>query len=459
VTEALAPQFSAADPIDGGELRLPRPPGVIRRFWARHPVAADSILAAVVGLAAASDAMDTGLRRGAVSWLTVIAIALVGISVIGIYVRRTQPLLTSAIGSAPIVTLLWTPSDQVLLPTVVAVYAVAAHRSARSGAVAAAAVWASATITVTLGEVWLGPLLTTYGFGTYGATDRPVWAAVLAFSIPLAVLLALALAIGINIGNRRRYIAAVIERARQLAVERDQQGQLAAAAERARIAREMHDIVSHSLTVMVALAEGSAIAAAQDAPQAASAMRAVADTGRTAMVDMRRMLGVLGGGTDADTAPQPGLADLPLLISRFRALKVPVAFRTEGTVPSDPAVQLTVFRLVQESLTNALRYANAPTEVLVSVAQHDGGLVVTVTDDGVGGPASRAKPAGSGRGLIGLHERVASVGGTLTAGPRADGHGWRVQAVLAFDDEKPDDDKPHDEKPGDELLDRKGNAS
>ncbi len=442
MTEATAPQFSAADTIDGGELRLPRPPGVIRRFWARHPVAADSILAALVGLAAASDAMRTGLRHGAVSALTVIAIALVAISVTGIFVRRTQPLVTVAVGSAPMLTLLWSQSDMVMAPAVVAVYAVAAHRSARSGVIAAGTVWAAATLTMAIGELATGPLLLDYGFDTYEFTDRPVWAAVLAFATQLGILLALALAIGINIGNRRRYLAAVIERARQLAVERDQQGQLAAAAERARIAREMHDIVSHSLTVMVALAEGSAIAAANDAPQAATAMRSVADTGRAAMVDMRRMLGVLGGDGGAETAPQPGISDLPALINRFRALKVPVAFRTEGPAPRDPAVQLLVYRLVQESLTNALRYAHAPTEVLVAVARRDGTLAVTVTDDGIGSDA-RPTAMGSGRGLIGLRERVGSFGGTLTAGPRADGRGWRVQAAIPLDDE-PDHERRGD---------------
>ena len=125
------------------------------------------------------------------------------------------------------------------------------------------------------------------------------------------MILALALAIGVNVGSRRRYLEALIDRAHQLAVERDQQGRLATAAERARIAREMHDIVSHSLTMMIALAEGSAVAADRAAPDAAAAMRKAADTGRAAMVDMRRMLGVLGDGTGAQTAPQPGFADLP----------------------------------------------------------------------------------------------------------------------------------------------------
>jgi signal transduction histidine kinase len=249
----------------------------------------------------------------------------------------------------------------------------------------------------------------------------------------VALFFALALAVGINVGNRRRYLAALIDRARQLAHERDEQGRWATAIERARIAREMHDIVSHSLTVMVALAEGSAMAATSAAPDAAAAMRTVADTGRGAMVDMRRMLGVLGGDPDADTAPQPGISDLPELLGRFRSLQVPVSFRSEGPAPHDPAVQLTVYRLVQESLTNALRYSIEPTEVLVTLTRGDGRLTVTVADDGLGGGGPRPKPAGSGRGLIGLRERVTAIGGTLTAGPRTDGRGWIVQATLVLD--------------------------
>lgn len=434
MTDAAAPQFSATDGIDGGELRLPRPPGVIRRFWARHRVAADTILAVAVGLMAVIGAMQAVSRSGEASWLTAVTIMLVAVGVTGVYVRRTRPLMTVVAGSAPIIALLWAPADTVLVPAVVAVYSVAAYRSARSGSIAAGAVWGAATVTVAIGTL----VLRSEVFGPDGRADLSAGTAVLAFATQFGILTALALAIGINIGNRRRYLAAVIERARQLAVERDQRGQLATAAERARIAREMHDIVSHSLTVMVALAEGSAVAAAPSAPDAATAMRTVAETGRGAMIDMRRMLGVLGGAdtVETDIAPQPGFADIPALIDRFRALKMPVVFRGKGPQPDDPAVQLAVYRLVQESLTNALRHAHGPTQVLVSVTVEDGVLRASITDNGLAGfgTATRPSPAGSGRGLIGLRERLATVGGTVTAGPRTDGSGWAVHATMVLDD-------------------------
>jgi signal transduction histidine kinase len=428
VTDIPASQFSAADPIDGGELRLPRPPGVIRRFWARHQTWADTILALVIGALATSGAINLGRITAGATWLNVAAVAAVGISVTGVYIRRTRPLATFALSAAAAFIMIWAPSSVVLAPMAVAIYAVAVHRSARAGWIAAAAAWTTAVAMAGAGDAfsWREAALRALALPDQ-AGGAPLNA------VPVALFFALALAVGINVGNRRRYLAALIDRARQLAHERDEQGRWATAIERARIAREMHDIVSHSLTVMVALAEGSAAAATAAAPDAAAAMRTVADTGRGAMVDMRRMLGVLGGDPDADTAPQPGISDLPELLGRFRSLQVPVSFRSDGAAPHDPAVQLTVYRLVQESLTNALRYSIEPTEVLVTLTRGDGRLTVTVADDGLGGGGPRPKPAGSGRGLIGLRERVTAIGGTLTAGPRTDGRGWIVQATLVLD--------------------------
>lgn len=436
MTDAPAPQFSAADPIGGGELRLPRPPGVIRRFWARHRVAADTILAVFVGLSAAAGAIRIANGALIAPWLTVAAVALAAIGVSGIYIRRTRPLATLALSSAPMLALIWSPNDMALTPTVFAVYSVAVHRSARAGWIAAATALSGAIVTAAIGRLLPLREAAERAFDVDDHAGAPMQESLPAFAVQFGVVVALALAVGINIGNRRRYLAAVIERARQLAVERDQQGQLATAIERARIAREMHDIVSHSLTVMVALAEGSAIAAGPAAPEAATAMRTVADTGRAAMIDMRRMLGVLGGGSNAETAPQPGFEDLPALIDRFRSLGMPVVFRGKGPQPDDPAVQLAVYRLVQESLTNALRYAHGPTEVMVTVTVDDDVLTASISDNGLAGfTTARLEPTGSGRGLIGLRERLASVGGSLMAGPRPDGPGWTVQARLMLDDE------------------------
>jgi signal transduction histidine kinase len=239
--------------------------------------------------------------------------------------------------------------------------------------------------------------------------------------------LLVALAVGATVGNRRRYLAALISRARQLAKERDQQAQLAAVAERARIARDMHDVVSHSLTVMVALAEGAAAAAETDAARAATVMRQVAETGREALTGMRQMLGVLGGSEPA-LAPQPTVADVPRLVERFRALGLPVMLTERGEVPPEPALQLTVYRIVQEALTNALRYSHGPTAVAVRIDAAAHPIAVVIEDDGL--PGMSTTSVGAGQGLAGLAERVSALGGSLTAGPHENGAGWRVSAVL-----------------------------
>ncbi len=188
----------------------------------------------------------------------------------------------------------------------------------------------------------------------------------------------------------------------------------------------MHDIVSHSLTVMVTLADGSARLASAAPDRSAAAMEAVAETGRSALADMRRILGVLGADErDApEHAPQPGIGELGELVERVRAAGLPVRVTVIGRPPADPGQQLTVYRLVQESLTNALRYAALATAVVLTIEYGEERIRVTVDDDAaVNGPPGQ----GSGRGLIGLRERVGLYGGTLTAGPKPGG-GWRLRA-------------------------------
>jgi signal transduction histidine kinase len=248
-----------------------------------------------------------------------------------------------------------------------------------------------------------------------------LWSAFLVLSMS-----AVAVLIGSNVGNRRRYLDALIDRAQQLARERDQQAEIATAAERSRIAREMHDIVSHSLTVMITLADGSARVEGTAPERSADTMRLVADTGRGALADMRRLLGVLrdDGADGAAREPQPGISELGELVETFRAAGLPVRITVAGTPPSDVGQQLTIFRVVQEGLTNVLRYASSATSVAVTIAFRADTVVVTVDDDAT---LHDVPAQGSGRGLIGLRERVGLYGGTLEAGPRPGG-GWRVRA-------------------------------
>jgi signal transduction histidine kinase len=234
--------------------------------------------------------------------------------------------------------------------------------------------------------------------------------------------------LGVSIRQRRALLASLHERAARLEFERDQQGRLAAAAERARIAREMHDIVAHNLSVMIALAEGATYAMDTSPDRAAEATRRVSATGREALVEMRRLLGVLREESEAQPLePQPSLGRLDELLARVHAAGIPVTMDLDGD-PHELAdgVQLTVFRVAQEALTNTLKHASRPTQAHLALSCRPGRVELEVTDTG----SERASVAASGgRGLHGMRERAASYGGKLEAGPRPQG-GWRVHLRL-----------------------------
>ncbi|MDR1807841.1 MAG: histidine kinase [Propionibacteriaceae bacterium] len=240
----------------------------------------------------------------------------------------------------------------------------------------------------------------------------------------------------ILLARRSREQALWMERAERLELEREQALQWAVAAERREIAREMHDIVSHSLTVMVSLTSGSARLIDTQPERAKEAIEEAAATGRQALADMRRMVGVLREGSVTEAAalePQPGGVDLWKLADTFRTAGLPVALSVTGDLPADPVVALTVYRIVQEALTNTLRYAGAPTQVTADVTTAPRLVTVDVADNGTGRPGASV---GAGQGLVGLRERVALFGGTLEAGPRPEG-GWRVRATLNLEEATP----------------------
>ena len=277
---------------------------------------------------------------------------------------------------------------------------------------------------------------------------------------------------GIVVRALRSQLAWLAERAERLELERDHQASLATAAERARIAREMHDVVSHNIQVMVTLADAAAAQAA-DPARAAEAMREVSSTGRQALTDMRRLLGVLRderpaapAGTPGATpperpslAPQPGLGELDALVERVRGTGLAVSIERAGRpFEVTGAAGLTVYRIVQEALTNALKHAHDPASVEVCLEFSDPDITVRVHDDGgtslrVGGleapalgqgngnggsnghrpsghgPARHGTESGGGHGMAGMAERAAAFGGTLQAGPTPAG-GWEVTTIL-----------------------------
>lgn len=246
--------------------------------------------------------------------------------------------------------------------------------------------------------------------------------------------------IGTNVGARRRSVQALVERAEDLERERDQRARLAVAEERSRIAREMHDVVAHSLSIMVALSDGAS--ETDDAGRARAASAQAAETGREALVEMRQALRVLDPADTGERRPTPGLGELPGLVAELRAVGLPVAATYEPGLELPTTLGLTVYRLVQESLTNVLRHSREPRRVRVLLVAVDQQLEVEVTDDGVGtgGPTVGGvgdQRGGDGRGLLGMRERVAAVGGVLEVGPR-DGGGWRVRARIPLPEPHPD---------------------
>ncbi|MGP5673813.1 sensor histidine kinase [Brachybacterium alimentarium] len=238
--------------------------------------------------------------------------------------------------------------------------------------------------------------------------------------------------------TRRYYIGSLRERAEQLEREKAAEAAIAASTERTRIAREIHDIVSHSLSVVVVMSDGAARTVDTAPEQAKTAMEGVRDTGRTALADMRRMLGVLRDGEPGSHAPQPGISQLEGLVADSLAAGLPVSFTVNGEPGStriSESVDLAVFRIVQESLTNVRRHAGPDvTKVDVRIRHRADAIEVRVTDDGRG-PAERsdssasARTASPGHGLVGMRERIAAHRGTLHTGARPGG-GFEVFATV-----------------------------
>ncbi|MGK5675015.1 sensor histidine kinase [Micromonospora sp. URMC 106] len=255
--------------------------------------------------------------------------------------------------------------------------------------------------------------------------------------------------VGLNVRTRRLYVLSLEERAATLEREREAEARAAVAGERTRIARELHDVVAHSMAVMIVQADGARFMLDRDPETARHAVKVVADTGRQALEDMRRLVGVLREADPPDAAAAPGasvapgdagvtadpehrrlvLAELPALLDRFRAAGLRVRHTVTGEpAPLPPGLELTLYRVVQEGLTNALKHAGVGAGVEVGLHHGGDAVVVRVVDDGRGRPPVSPAPSG-GHGLVGMRERVSVYDGSLAAGPRLAG-GWQVEARL-----------------------------
>lgn len=235
-----------------------------------------------------------------------------------------------------------------------------------------------------------------------------------------------AYAIGRAAATSRAHAAALEDRAARLERERRMEAERAAERERARIARDMHDILAHAVSLMVVQAEAGPVVVRSNPARAEAAFDAIADAGRDAMVQLRRMLGVLKEG-EAPRLPQPTIADLPALAGRVEGTGLDVAFTESGEPrPLAPDRAVAAYRITQEALTNIVKHSGADrADIRLTWEDHD--LMIDIADNGPG--AGRALPSG-GHGLIGIRERAAACGGTATAGPRPDGPGFVVSVRL-----------------------------
>ncbi|HEY0933003.1 MAG TPA: histidine kinase [Trebonia sp.] len=364
-----------------------------------HPLATDALLAAVllalssVWLAGAGFA-EPGWETATVQTALVATVAVRRIWPAGVYLLGCALALAQWLLGFPLV------GDGALL---IGLYTVAAHESRIRAALAAVLLEA-------------GAVMATLKWVPAGTTLRSL--------LFLTATVVAALFAGLAAASGSRYLAWMDERARRLAVERDQQAAIAAAAERTRIARELHDIVSHSLSVVITLADAAAVVSRSDPGR--EAMADVSEAGRQALSDMRAMLGVLR--TDdppADLAPQPGIGQLEALVERVRATGLEVDLAFEGTpFPFGAAAGLSAYRIVQEALTNTMRHARAR-QARVTIRYDAPWVRVRVVDDGTAAAARGIQ----GHGIDGMGERAALHDGTVTAGPAPDG-GWLVSAVL-----------------------------
>ncbi|MEU9947660.1 sensor histidine kinase [Streptomyces poriferorum] len=254
--------------------------------------------------------------------------------------------------------------------------------------------------------------------------------------VVMTVPFVLAWVLGDSMRTRRAYFDQLEERAARLEREREAQSKVAVAAERARIARELHDVVAHNVSVMVVQADGAAYVMDAAPDQARQALETISSTGRQALAEMRRLLGVLRTGDAPETGeyvPQPDVEQIEDLIEKVRAAGLAVDFRVEGTPRSLPSgVELTAYRIVQEALTNTRKHGGPNAGASVRLVYFDDGLGLLVEDDGRGAAHELYEDGGAdgaGHGMIGMRERVGMVGGTLDAGPRPGG-GFRISALL-----------------------------
>jgi signal transduction histidine kinase len=333
--------------------------------------------------------------------------------------RRTHPELVF-FGVSAVAVLQWLADAQLMAANVgllVALYTISVYGDIRFSRTA-------------LGVGGLGVLMATARY--YGSSD---WRQQVTMMVALGALVFGIWAVGERRRTRGLYVAQLEERAAQLERDRDRESKLAVSNERTRIAREIHDVVAHGLSIMIVQADGGLYAADQSPEQAKKALATIGDTGRASLSEMRKMLGLLKQDEQPELdpnqpRPQPGVSSLPELIDNVRDAGLTVDYRVSGEPRDLPALLgLTAYRIVQEGLTNTLKHAGPGARTSVGLDFGREMLTVMVTDDGRG--AGVAPSSDPGHGLVGMRQRASISGGTVNAGPKAGG-GYEVIARLPY---------------------------
>jgi signal transduction histidine kinase len=378
--------------------------GAFYLWLRRHPRLVDGVLAAVLGIPALAPALATGDYG-----LVLVAAGLV----IPLVFRRDHPAAAFAVAIVvgALQVLFNIHISTVDAAILVLLYTLAAYSGRRAsvaglaicliGSAAAVARWAPPGMGL---SHWI-----SVGLVAFAGSSLAAWV------------------LGDSMRYRRGYYASLEDRAARLERERDAQAQIAAAAERARIARELHDVIAHNVSVMVVQADGASYALDSSPERARQALGAIASTGRQALAEMRRMLGVLRSDDDTTgVVPLPGIEQLGELLEQTRASGLAVSFTVQGVPgPLPGGMALAAYRIIQESLTNTRKHGGPQASAQVLLRYCEDVMMLQITDDGRGA----AEADGAGHGLTGMRERVALYNGTLHAGPRPGG-GYQVTARL-----------------------------
>lgn len=383
----------------------------VYRWFEQHVWAGDAVLGALMLVALWFNALDYRYTHP-------ILVPFLLVSAAPMFIRRSSPQWAMILGvGLLLINLRVVESANVaVILAPVLVHSCVAHARSKT--------WGRAALTLGL----LGALAAPIRWG-YWASDPTVLAIAVGFC-------AITVVAAFILGERQRdrverqteQLRSLTERASLLAAEREQRARIAAATERARIARELHDIVAHSLSVVIVQADGASAAVGARPELAVSVLNTISETSREALSEMRRLVGVLRtdpAGTGS-YAPAQGAADLSSLVEQVRQAGTRVELRISGArFNLPPGLDLTVYRLVQEALTNVLKHAGPAAAASVELAWERGSVRVAVTDDGRGAASTPGPP--DGHGLLGMRERVWLQGGRLAVGPRTGG-GFRVEA-------------------------------